>query len=119
MKFIIVDDERLARRELRRMLSSYPQALCLGEAANLDEGFKLIDCQTAEVVFLNIGLPGQTDPVHAAKQISQKAQVVCTTGFDRRDASLIELGIPILYKPVRPKDLERVLACLAAFSPPC
>ena len=37
MRAILVDDERLARRELRRLLLKHPQVEVMGEAANADE----------------------------------------------------------------------------------
>ena len=42
-KTIIIDDERLAREEVKRALSAYPEFMVLGEAANVDEAMVLIE----------------------------------------------------------------------------
>ena len=40
---IIIDDERLARNELKKLLTEYPEVEVIGEAANVDEAIKLIE----------------------------------------------------------------------------
>jgi two-component system LytT family response regulator len=38
MKAIIIDDERLARTELKKLLQDFPEVEIIDEAANADEG---------------------------------------------------------------------------------
>ena len=60
MRAIIVDDERLARNELKRLLENFPSIEVIGEAANTDEASQLIEELQPDVVFLDIQMPGKT-----------------------------------------------------------
>ena len=55
---IIVDDERAARSEVRRMLEQYPEFVVEGEAKNADEAKAQIEQVRPEVIFLDIQMPG-------------------------------------------------------------
>ena len=56
MKAIIIDDERLARAELRKLLQDFPEIEVVDEAANVDEGISKIDNHNPDVIFF-----GHTD----------------------------------------------------------
>ena len=43
MKALIVDDEPLARRELRRLLAAHPSIEIVGEAGDIDEAHECIE----------------------------------------------------------------------------
>lgn len=58
MKTIIVDDERLARNELKRLLEDFPKINIIGEAANADEAIELISEHNPDLLFLDIQMPG-------------------------------------------------------------
>ena len=60
MKAIIVDDERLARNELKRLLENFPKINIVGEAPNADEAIQLIDELHPDLLFLDIQMPGKT-----------------------------------------------------------
>ena len=60
MKSLIIDDERLARDELRRLLSAHPEIEILGEAANATEALARIAELKPELLFLDISMPGRT-----------------------------------------------------------
>ena len=51
MRAIIIDDERLARTELRKLLQDYPEVEVVDEAANADEGINKIDTLQPDLVF--------------------------------------------------------------------
>jgi two-component system LytT family response regulator len=51
MRAIIVDDERLARNELKRLLENFPSIEVVGEAANAEEASQLIEELQPDVVF--------------------------------------------------------------------
>src|SRR5690606_39335670 len=53
MKTLIVDDERLARIELRRLLQDFPKIDIVGEAANADEALELIEELEPDLLFLD------------------------------------------------------------------
>ena len=54
LKAIIVDDERLARAELKKFLQEFPDINVIDEAANATEGTEKIDSQNPDVIFLDI-----------------------------------------------------------------
>ena len=54
---IIIDDERLARNELKKMLALHPEIEVVGEAANADEGLNLINELTPDLILLDIQMP--------------------------------------------------------------
>jgi two-component system LytT family response regulator len=60
MKTLIIDDERLARNELRRLLENFPKIQIIGEAANADEALPMIDELEPELLFLDIQMPAKT-----------------------------------------------------------
>ena len=51
MKAIIIDDERLARTELRKLLQDYPEIEVVDEAANVDEGIAKIENHNPDIIF--------------------------------------------------------------------
>jgi two-component system LytT family response regulator len=59
LKSIIVDDERLARKELRLLLKRFKEIAIVGEAGNLTEATRIIEAEKPDVVFLDIQLPGE------------------------------------------------------------
>ena len=60
IKAIIIDDERLARAELKKLLQEFPEIEIVDEAANAEEGIAKIDSLNPELVFLDIQMPGKT-----------------------------------------------------------
>ena len=58
MKAIVVDDERLARSELKRLLAAVPEVTVVGEAANPAEARTRIAALRPDLVFLDIQMPG-------------------------------------------------------------
>jgi two-component system LytT family response regulator len=60
IKAIIIDDERLARNELKKLLLDYPDIEVVAEAANVGEGIEKIENLNPELIFLDIQMPGKT-----------------------------------------------------------
>ena len=58
MKALIVDDEPLARRELRRLLAEFPWIDICGEAGNIAEAARRIEALGPDLLFLDIKMPG-------------------------------------------------------------
>ena len=59
MKALIVDDERLARVELRRLLSPYKEIKIVGEAVNAEDALNKITELRPDIIFLDIQMPGK------------------------------------------------------------
>ena len=57
---LIIDDERLARNELKKLLQDFPEVEVIGEAANATEGIEKIESLSLDLIFLDIQMPGKT-----------------------------------------------------------
>ena len=59
-KTIIIDDERLAREEVKRALEKHQEFEIIGEASHVDEAIPLIEELQPDILFLDISMPGET-----------------------------------------------------------
>lgn len=105
MRTIIIDDERLARTELRKLLQEYPEVEVVDEAANADEGLAKIESQQPDLIFLDIQMPGKTG-FDLLAQLDRAPQVIFTTAYDEFALKAFEVNaLDYLLKPVEPKRL--------------
>ena len=81
MKTLIIDDERLARKELLSLLDSYPEIEIVGEAVNADEAFSKIQSLKPELIFLDIQMPGKTG-FELLEMLDASPKVIFTTAYD-------------------------------------
>lgn len=109
LRAVIVDDEPLSRRELRRLLSEFPAIEVVGEAATVAGAAELIGRSRPALVFLDIQLGGETG-LELLDRITVPAQVLLVTAYTERDlASVQARGLPVLVKPVNPRRLRKTL----------
>ena len=59
MKALVIDDERLARKELISLLGQFPKIEIVGEAVNADDAQEEIDALKPDTLFLDIQMPGR------------------------------------------------------------
>ncbi|HKL02763.1 MAG TPA: response regulator, partial [Cryomorphaceae bacterium] len=81
MKTLIIDDERLARQELRNLLSNYDEIEVIGECANADEARKAIEEERPDLIFLDIQMPGETG-FDLLETLDYVPKVVFVTAYD-------------------------------------
>ena len=109
MNALLVDDERLARQELRRLLASHPDVTIVGEAANADEAVAQLTAPAIDVVFLDIQMPGGSG-FDVLERLDRVPLVVFTTAFDEYAVRAFEVNaFDYLLKPVRPERLASAL----------
>src|SRR5436189_5527323 len=109
MRAIIIDDERLARTELRKLLQDYPEVEVVDEAANADEGITKIDTLQPDLVFLDIQMPGKTG-FDMLAELERAPHVIFTTAYDEYALKAFEVNaLDYLMKPVEPKRLADAL----------
>src|SRR4051812_48065118 len=60
MKALLIDDERLARNELRRLLAAFPDITIIGEAANAKQAREQLAATKPDLLFLDVQMPGET-----------------------------------------------------------
>jgi two-component system LytT family response regulator len=105
MRAIIIDDERLARAELKKLLQDYPEVEVVDEAANADEGIGKIDTLQPDVVFLDIQMPGKTG-FDMLAELERAPHVIFTTAYDEYALKAFEVNaLDYLLKPIEPKRL--------------
>lgn len=112
MKALIVDDERLARLELRRLLATHPQIEIAGEAANPEEALGLIPKLVPDLLFLDIQMPGMTG-FELLEHLDNVPQVIFTTAYDAYAIRAFEVNaLDYLLKPIAPARLATALGKL-------
>jgi len=105
MRAIIIDDERLARAELKKLLQDYPEVEVVDEAANADEGINKIDTLQPDLVFLDIQMPGKTG-FDMLAELERAPHVIFTTAYDEYALKAFEVNaLDYLLKPIEPKRL--------------
>src|SRR4026208_1723525 len=105
MRAIIIDDERLARTELRKLLQDYPEVEVVDEAANADEGINKIDSLQPDLVFLDIQMPGKTG-FDLLTDLERAPHVIFTTAYDEYALKAFDVNaLDYLLKPIEPKRL--------------
>jgi two-component system LytT family response regulator len=105
MKAIIIDDERLARSELRKMLQDFPEIEVVDEASNADEGLQKIENHNPDLIFLDIQMPGKTG-FDMLSELDHAPQVIFTTAYDEYALKAFEVNaLDYLLKPVEPRRL--------------
>ncbi len=103
---IIIDDERLARNELKKLLSDYPEVEVIGEAANVDEAIKLIEELMPDLIFLDIQMPAKTG-FDLLAELETVPSVIFTTAHDEYALKAFEVNaLDYLLKPIDPKRLS-------------
>jgi two-component system LytT family response regulator len=113
-KAIIVDDERLARKELRSMLGAYPEIEVAGEADSVMNALELIAQVGPEVVFLDIQMPGETG-FDLLDRASASFKTIFVTAFDAYAIRAFEVNaLDYLLKPINPERLARAICRLSA-----
>jgi two-component system LytT family response regulator len=114
IKAIIIDDERLARTELRKLLQDFPEVEVVDEAANAQEGLARIETHNPDLIFLDIQMPGKTG-FDLLSELDRAPQVIFTTAYDEYALKAFEVNaLDYLLKPIEPKRLADALNKLAA-----
>lgn len=105
MKAIIIDDERLARTELRKLLQEFPEIEIIDEASNVDEGVSKVETHNPDLIFLDIQMPGKTG-FDLLAELDRAPQVIFTTAYDEYALKAFEVNaLDYLLKPIEPKRL--------------
>jgi two-component system, LytTR family, response regulator len=109
---LIVDDERLARQELRTLLALHPEVEVRGEAASVDEAARQLAREQPDVIFLDIQMPGESGfDLFARAPVA--ARVVFVTAHDDHALRAFEVNaLDYLLKPVAPARLAAAIARL-------
>ncbi len=118
MRALLVDDERLARVELRRLLARHPEVAIVGEAADADEARAAVARTQPDLLFLDIQMPGGSgfDLLAALHEPGRATphRIIFVTAFDEHALRAFEFGAAdYLLKPVDPRRLADALRRLS------
>ncbi|HEX8516958.1 MAG TPA: LytTR family DNA-binding domain-containing protein [Bacteroidia bacterium] len=109
MKALLIDDERLARQELKSLLVQYPEIQVVGEANNAETAIESIRQLKPDVIFLDIQMPGKNG-FELLEEISGLPEVVFVTAYDEYAIRAFEVNaLDYLLKPVQPSRLAETV----------
>jgi two-component system LytT family response regulator len=111
---IVVDDERLARRDLISMLRQHESIEVVGEADDVPSAARAIRETAPQLVFLDIQLPGRSG-FDLLPDVPADCRVIFVTAHDEYAIRAFEVNaLDYLLKPVRPERLAQALARLSS-----
>ena len=111
-KAIIVDDERLARNDLKNMLVNYDNIEIVSETEDVNGTIDIIDQLKPDVIFLDIQMPGESG-FDLFDRINVSSKVIFVTAYDEYAIRAFEVNaLDYLLKPVHPGRLARSIAKL-------
>ncbi len=110
MKALIIDDERLARQELKLLLSAHPQVIIVGEADTVDSAVLLVQQHQPDVLFLDVQLRGGTGFEVIDRLPEPRPLVVFCTAHEQHAVSAFDSeALDYLLKPLAPVRLGRTV----------
>lgn len=112
MKILVVDDEAPARQRLRRLIEDIPGCEVAGEAADGVEAVRMADRTAADIVLLDVRMPGM-DGLEVARHLcgaEPPPAIVFTTAFGDHALEAFEArAVDYLVKPVRAGRLSSAI----------
>ncbi|HTZ20089.1 MAG TPA: LytTR family DNA-binding domain-containing protein [Opitutaceae bacterium] len=118
MKALLIDDERLARNELRRLLAAFPDIAIVGEAAHAAQARQQLAALSPDLLFLDVQMPGESGFELLESLEPPVPQVIFTTAYDEFAVKAFEFNaLDYLLKPVDPARLAAAIEKLRAITP--
>ena len=109
IKTLIIDDERLAREELKSLLKPFDEIDIIGEAKNGEEGIQIIKDLKPDLIFLDISMPGMTG-FEMIKHLEEIPKVIFVTAYDEFALKAFEINaLDYILKPVDPNRLQEAI----------
>lgn len=112
MKALIVDDERLARKELMTLLEAHKSIEVVGEATDADDALEKIKQLNPDLIFLDIQMPGKSG-FDLLETLDNVPRVIFTTAYDEFALKAFDVNaLDYLLKPIQPERLEDAIGKL-------
>ncbi len=109
MKVIIVDDERLARKELQTLLSKFSSVEVLAECDSAQTALIEIERLKPDLVFLDINMPGK-DGFALIEELNYIPEIIFVTAYDEYAIKAFEVNaLDYLLKPIQSERLEEAI----------
>ena len=111
MKALIIDDERLARAEVRRLLDDFNWVKVVGEAENAEQALALIQEHQPDLIFLDVQMPGKTGFDLIGEIRGEMPRIIFTTAYDEFALRAFEVNaLDYLMKPITPDRFAAALS---------
>jgi two-component system LytT family response regulator len=111
MKALIIDDERLARAEVRRLLDDFDWVKVVGEAENAEQALALIQSKQPDLLFLDVQMPGKTGFELIEEIRGEMPRIIFTTAYDEFALRAFEVNaLDYLMKPITPDRFAAALS---------
>lgn len=105
LKVLIVDDERLARAEIRKMLEKMPNLNIVGESSHADEAIQMVEELQPDLVFLDIQMPGKTG-FELLEELTFTPEIIFVTAYDEFAIKAFEVNaFDYILKPIEESRL--------------
>ncbi|BFO68528.1 LytTR family DNA-binding domain-containing protein [Chryseobacterium sp. S0630] len=109
MNCIIVDDEPLARSEMRSLIAEISSMDVLGEFSNAPSALEFLKDNDVDLIFLDIEMPMVTG-LEFAEMLPKKSLIIFTTAYSQYALKSYELeAVDYLLKPIDPQRLEKAI----------
>jgi two-component system LytT family response regulator len=116
IRAVIIDDEPLARENMRDLLAAHPEVTIVGEAGTVDEAREVLIKMQPDAVFLDIRMPGGTG-FDVLSGLDRPLQVVFVTAYDEFAIRAFQVNaIDYLLKPIDRRLLAGAVRKLMANS---
>lgn len=110
MKCIVIDDEPLAREAMRRLIEKAPQLILMAEFSSGESASAYLECNTVDLVLLDIRMPG-IDGISFARSIGSQTLVIFTTAYSQYAIDSYDIdALDYLLKPIKFQRFERAIA---------
>lgn len=117
MKAMVIDDSRLARAGLIRMLAQFPAIEVVGEADHPATALPLVLSLRPEVLFLDIQMAG-ADAFDLLAQLADCPRIVFTTAYSEYAVRSFDYDtVDYLLKPISQERLAQAVARLMQQAP--
>lgn len=112
-KTLVIDDERLAREELKLLLKDYLEIEIVEEARNGEEGISKVKEHKPDLIFLDVSMPGMTG-FEMLKHLEEIPRVIFVTAYDEYAIKAFEVNaLDYILKPVDPDRLRDAIQKLS------
>ncbi|MDX2304669.1 MAG: LytTR family DNA-binding domain-containing protein [Microscillaceae bacterium] len=109
LKALIIDDSRLARNELRRLLEEHEEIFIHAEASDADSAREIIEEDHPDLIFLDIQMPGK-DGFQLIEELEYIPEVIFTTAYNEYAIRAFEVNaLDYLVKPIQPQRLSTAI----------
>jgi len=109
LRVLIIDDERNARAEVKKLVADYGELEVVGEAQNADDAKEQIEQKHPDLLFLDIQMPEKSG-FDLLESLSKVPHVIFTTAYDQYAVKAFEVSaLDYLVKPIREERFAKAM----------